>query len=95
MDWFLYAVLASAFCSLLWIAASKSAILCNLASMSLLVCSVVMKRVRLSVKLKWYKWVSPYKPVATDANNPANKPAPNVVMKRPVAKLALHKVHDS
>lgn len=95
MDWFLYAVLTCAFLSLLWMAASKSVILCHIASMSLLVCSALTKRVRLNVRLKWYKWVRPYKPVATDVDNPANKPAPNVVMKRPNAKLVVNNVNDS
>lgn len=87
MNSILYAVLACGLLSLLWIAARKSVVLCQLSSMALLVCSAVFKRARLTLRVKWYKWVRSYKPVATDADNPANKPAPHVIMKRPGARV--------
>lgn len=87
MEWWWYTVLSCGLLALLFLAARQSIVLCNLASVSFLLCSAVIKRFKLTLRVKWHKYVRPYKPVAGNANNPANHAAPHIIMRRPQAKV--------
>jgi hypothetical protein len=91
MSLLLYAALVCAALSVLYMGRAKLVyqyyLLMQIASTLLLVARMALRKLKVKVRARWYKYRQYYKVSSSEVADPANKPAPNVVMKRPSERI--------
>lgn len=91
MSLFLYAVLACVALSVLYMGRAKLMSLfwlcVQLASTLVLLARMAWTRVRVKVRARWFKWRHYSQVKSGEPVDPANQPAPHVVMKRPGQRI--------